>query len=131
MREILSKLLGNTLIVYGLVGVTNTCVGLGLCLLLTFLGLVPEVANLFGNIAGVINSYFLNKKFTFKSNNSHKQDAWRFGVAMGVAYLANLATLSITHRIFGVDVYIAQICSSVVYTIVGYLVSKFWAFRAS
>ncbi|MGX3098454.1 GtrA family protein [Helicobacter sp. 23-1046] len=131
MRGLIGKLLGSSLVVYGLVGVANTCVGLGLCLLLTFLGLVPEVANLLGNIAGVINSYFLNKKFTFKSKNSHKQDAWRFGVAMGIAYLANLATLSISHRICGVDVYIAQILASVVYTIVGYFISKFWAFKTS
>lgn len=130
MPERIRRLLGSSLVLYGLVGVANTCVGLGLSLLLTF-WLMPEIANLLGTIAGVINSYFLNKKFTFKSKNSHRQDAWRFGVAMGVAYLVNLATLSITHRIFGVDKFVAQILANVVYTIVGYLMSKFWAFRAS
>ena len=77
MRGLIGKLLGSSLVVYGLVGIANTCVGLGLCLLLTFFGLVPEVANLLGNIAGVINSYFLNKKFTFKSSQARCVAIWR------------------------------------------------------
>lgn len=129
MQGLIRKLSQNSLIMYGLVGVANTCVGLGIALLLTFLGFMPEVAYLLGTIAGVINSYFLNKKFTFKSKNSHKQDVWRFGVAMGVSFLLGLATLNLTHRAFGIDEYIAQILANVVYTIAGYLISKFWAFK--
>lgn len=53
----------------------------------------------------------------------------RFGVAMGIAYGVNLLTLIISHRMLGINEYIAQIIAAVSYTITGYIVSKFWAFK--
>lgn len=119
----------NSIFLYALVGVINTAVTWIIMVGLMLLGVIPEVANFIGWVAGFLNSYFLNKKFTFKSKNSHKKDALRFGIAMGVAYVANLLALIIAYRLFGINEYIAQIIAAVFYTITGYLISKFWAFK--
>lgn len=126
----IKKLLNNSAILYAIVGVANTIVGFGVMVILTYFGLAPELANAIGTIAGVLNSYILNKKFTFKSQNTHTRDFTRFIVAMGIAYGANLLVLMLMYRIFGIDKYICLIVANVIYTIVGYLVSKFWAFKA-
>lgn len=131
LQKCVKKLLQNSAVLYAIVGVANTIVGLGTIFVLMYVGFKPEVANVLGYIVGFLNSYFLNKKFTFKSKNSHKRDFVRFGVAMGVAYLINLAVLVILHYEFLVDKYVAQIIASVCYTISGYVISKLWAFKPS
>lgn len=125
----IKKLLLNSAIIYGLVGVVNTFVCWVVMFSLMYFGAIPEIANVFGYIVGFLNSYLLNKKFTFKSNNSHKQDFIRFGVAMGIAYVANFLALLLLYRGMGVNEYISQILATIVYTIVGYLISRFWAFK--
>lgn len=117
-------------IYYALVGVINTIIGTGLCLMLIFLGFMPELANTLGNVAGIVNSYILNRKFTFKSTNPHKQDFLCFIIAMGIAYMMNLCVLMLTYRVMGLNVYFCQILSSITYTCVGFLVVKFWVFKA-
>lgn len=130
-KEFLKNPLQNSALLYAIVGVANTIVGLGVIFALMYVGVKPEVANPIGYVVGFLNSYFLNKKFTFKSANSHKKDFVRFGVAMGVAYLINLAVLLGMHYGCSTDKYIAQIIASVCYTISGYCISKLWAFKPS
>ena len=125
----LKALLSHSFVLYILVGVANTCVGLGCALVLTYFGLVVEASQTIGTIFGVLNSYVLNKKFTFKSQNSHKQDFVRFLIALGIAYGASMLALSFTHRILGIDKYLALLIAQVAYTLVGYVVSRFWAFK--
>lgn len=114
---------------YALVGAINTLVSWCVMFGLMFIGVMPEIANFAGWVVGFLNSYILNKKFTFQSKNSHTKDMVRFGVAMGIAYGVNLLTLIIGHRMLGINEYIAQIIAAVSYTITGYIVSKFWAFK--
>ncbi|MFC3867453.1 GtrA family protein [Helicobacter equorum] len=129
MRKKLQAVLSHSLVLYICVGVINTFVGLGCAFVLTYFGVMVELSQTIGTIFGVLNSYVLNKKFTFKSQNSHKQDFVRFIVAMGVAYGASMIVLSVTHRIFGINEYITLLCAQVAYTLVGYVVSRFWAFK--
>ncbi|RDU67466.1 GtrA family protein [Helicobacter didelphidarum] len=128
IKTTMTKLLNNSAFLYALVGIANTIVGYSITFGLTFLGVIPEVANTIGTIFGVLNSYILNKKFTFKSQNSHKKDFVRFGIAMGIAYIFSTIIIFITYRILNMNEYIALILGGVTYTIVGYFVSKFWAF---
>lgn len=119
----------NSALLYAFVGVINTAVGYGIMYILLFFHVMPELANAIGYVIGFLNSYILNKKLTFKSKNSHKKDFFRFLMAMLIAYIANLIVLILAHRVFGISEYISIIISGIVYTIVGYLVSKFWAFK--
>lgn len=119
----------NTAIKYLLVGILNTIVGFGAIIIFMFIGILPEIANLLGYFIGIIFSYFLNKHFTFQSQNSHKKDFIRFAASMGAAYLINLAVFILAFRIFLIDKYISQIIASIFYTISGYVLSKYWAFK--
>lgn len=114
---------------YGLIGIVNTVFGYGVIFLLLYLGIVAELSNLIGYILGFFLSYNLNKKYNFKSQNSHKKDLPKFLISMGIAYLLNLLVLVLCYRYFGIDVYISQIIAGIIYTLTGYFLSKMWVFR--
>lgn len=118
----------NTFFKYGIIGIFNTFIGYGLTFYLFYIGLIAELSNFIGYLVGFFISYFLNKKFNFKSTNSHKKDLPKFIISMGIAYIMNLIVLFITYRIFVINVYLSQILAGVVYVFVGYLMSKFWVF---
>lgn len=116
-------------IVYGIVGVFNTVFGYSMMFGFTFVGIMPEISNALSFGIAFMVSYFLNKKFTFRSKRNHKQDFTRFAIASGIAYLANLITLVMFHRILLWNEYISLIIASFVYVIVGYLLHRLWTFR--
>lgn len=113
---------------YLAVGVVNTLVGYGVIFALMWGGLMPELANIVGYGVGFIVSYLLNKRYTFASPASHKKDLPRFGFAMGLAYIAQLGSMSALHRALEMNPYLATIIGSGVHVVVGFFVSRNWAF---
>ena len=116
------------LIKYLFVGVINTIFGYTVILILMFIGIIPEISNFVGYLLGVGLSYFLNKKFTFKSNIDNKQGIIKFYLSMLIAYILNLFVLIVTYRIFNINPYISQIFAGIVYTLIGFLLSNFFVF---
>lgn len=112
---------------YLLVGTLNTIVGFSIIFGLMFLGVSPEISNISGYAVGIIFSYFMNKIFTFKSNAKSKIEFIKFAISMLIAYVLNFITLKICLN-FGINPYICQILSNIIYTISGFLLSKFWVF---
>lgn len=110
------------------VGVVNTLFGFGLIFALMFFGLSPELANLVGYGFGVCLSYVLNKTFTFKSKAKNKAQFFKFVASMLIAYILNFIALKL---LLGLEVnaYLAQVVAGGVYTISGFLLSKFWSFK--
>lgn len=122
-------MINNTFIKYGIIGVFNTLVGFGIIFFLFFLGVYPELSNFIGYVIGFFVSYFLNKKYNFKSENSHKKDLPKFLLSMSLAYILNLLVLIICYRYLDVNVYISQILAGTVYVLTGYILSKIWVFK--
>ncbi|MCR4941686.1 MAG: GtrA family protein [Campylobacter sp.] len=109
------------------VGVLNTIVGFGVIFTFMFFGFSPELSNLIGYAVGIVFSYVMNKIFTFKTAQKSMKEFIKFVLSMGVAYALNFITLKLMLSI-GLNAYLCQIIAGGVYTITGYLLSKFWAF---
>lgn len=76
---------------YGMVGVLNTLVTLGVIFICkTFLGWNLYLSNALGYIAGVINSFIWNKTWVFRSNKGVIGEATKFLIGFGVCYLLQL-----------------------------------------
>lgn len=132
MLKFTKSIMGDkTLLRYGLIGVGNTFVGFGLIFFLMYLGMVAEISNAIGYVVGIFLSYFLNRNLNFKSGNRHAEDLPRFLVSMAVAYVCNLLVLVLFHRYLKFNAYFSQIVAGVVYTLVGYILSKCWVFKVS
>ncbi len=115
------------LIIYLLIGCINTCIGFGFILLFIYLKIPPELSNFLGYLIGISCSYLLNHFFNFKTKPKHT--FFKFIISMLIAYLINLFVLILLFRIWGLNVYVAQIFAAISYTIAGFLLSKFFVWR--
>jgi glycosyltransferase involved in cell wall biosynthesis/putative flippase GtrA len=119
-----------TLIRYLLVGVVNMISGLSIIYLaMYYLQLEVGYANALGYAIGVLLSFMLNKKWTFKSSNHALYSLMRFILVLLVAYAANLVTVLFILDKFQVNPYIAQALGIIPYTFIGFLGSRYFVFQ--
>ena len=119
-----------TLIRYLLVGVVNTLVGLGIIYLaMYFLKMDLASSNAFGYAIGIMVSFVLNKKWTFDSQDHVVYSFLRYLLVLAVAYVANLATVLFANSHFDLNPYLSQALGIVPYTTIGFLGSRYFAFR--
>lgn len=112
---------------YLLVGGLNTAISAAIIFIVQAAGARPVIANIVGYAFGVVLSFALNSKFTFRTAAT-RHSAVRFLIVMLVSYLANLATMLSVLHITGAP-YIAQLCGIPVYVVVGFIGNKYWAMR--
>jgi putative flippase GtrA len=118
-----------TVIRFILVGGINTLFGLIIIFTCKWIfGLDDVFSNLIGYSAGIVLSFTLNQRWTFRFTGTLLPALARFLFVFLISYLANLATVLIFIKI-GVDSYLAQLMGVVPYTMLGYFGSRFFAFR--
>jgi len=91
--------LASQVLSFGMIGVINNVALYGVYLLLTFLGVDVLLAMTLVFCGGVLLSWLLNGKFTFKRRLT-SVSAQRMGVAYLVAYVANALFLGVAHYVF-------------------------------
>lgn len=117
---------------YLLVGVVNTLVGLGIIYFCMWaLGLGNVVSNAIGYSVGVLVSFTLNRRWTFRHEGPRASAFVRFVTVLGVAYGVNLATVLFAIEVLHIDRYLAQAIGVVPYTITGFLGSRLYAFASA
>ncbi len=113
-----------------LVGLSNTLIGMGVIYLAwRGLGLGDLPANMIGYGIGFVWSYGLNRLWTFQDSGAVGRSLARFALVCAVAYLANLLVLFAARRLMGEASFLPHVFGSVAYTVLGYLGSRFFAFR--
>ncbi len=125
----MSYSINKTSLGYILIGIVNSIFWYFFIFLFIYSGIQEELSNLLGYILGISWSYYLNKKYNFKSSTVHKQALPRFFVSMVVAYIVNISIFSFFYRILDINVYVSTIVGGVFYTFVGYFMSYFWVFK--
>jgi putative flippase GtrA len=120
----------NELLRYGAVGVVNTCfgyavfwAGMRLC------GLAPGTANAVSYASSLCLTFLLSRYFVFNSAPPAKHAAWRFVLAFCIAFAINQAVLWGLLQGGSLSPAIAQLFSMVAYTVVFFLLSRFFVFR--
>lgn len=116
---------------FGIVGVLNTAVGFGLIFLFDkVMGMGFEIANPLAYFLSTLNSFYLNKKWTFKSDGKvHKEGAVFFAV-IAVAWAIQYGLLYYLIDIQHMDELVAQTIGMVLFTGLNFLGQKFITFRA-
>jgi len=113
-----------------IVGVANTLVGLGTMYgAMYFLDLHIVYANILGYAIGIVQSFVLNKTWTFGSSDHALISFLRFVLVLAVAYAANLATVVFLNALLDVNPYLSQALGIVPYTAIGFLGSRYFVFR--
>lgn len=118
-----------TLIRYLLVGVFNTLVGLGtIYLAMYFLHMDIVYSNALGYMVGIVVSFFLNKKWTFKNQDHVVYSFLRYLLVLLIAYGVNLATVLFAYTHFDLNPYLSQALGTIPYTLIGFLGGRYFAF---
>jgi putative flippase GtrA len=122
---------------YGLVGILNTLLTAAVIWILLYLlsdgspsAFVMFIANSVGYLVGLINSFILNRNWTFKSKSNWKRSLFRFLIAFAVCYCLQLGVVLWLNR-FGMitSAYLCQLIGIVVYSVLNFLLNKYYAFK--
>ena len=115
-----------------LVGFLNTGLGYAIIFACMYvLNFSAVVSNIAGYFFGLIISYTLNRRFTFRSTAQSRPEIVRFLAVFLVSYLANLAVLLLMIRQFGMHEGTSQLLAGAVYVVASFVMNKYYVFRHS
>ena len=115
-----------------LVGFANTALGYAVIFGAMYLGgLTPELSNAVGYLVGLLVSYFLNRRFTFRSAQRRSTEFVRFVLVFLAAYTANLMVLILLIRGLGIHAALSQVIAGVVYIGTVYFLNKHYVFHTT
>ena len=131
----MAKLIDKSIPKFLLVGVGNTLLSMVLMFLLEGLGNWPSTAIAY--VAGAVMSFFLNRSFTFKSEETLKRSAVKFAVNVAVCYvLAYALAQPIAGWVLGRTSLsrlwqerLTKLGGMCLYTVLNYFGQRFFAFR--
>lgn len=115
-------------IIFIIVGALNSLVGLSVIYsAMYFFGLNYILSNILGYIIGIITSFFINKKITFRDGSPDSQVFIRYIIAVFLGYLANLILIISTASFLGL--YVAQFFGVLAYSVLVFFLCRFFVFR--
>lgn len=120
--------LASQVVSFGIIGVINNVALYGVYLLLTFLGVNVLLAMTLVFCGGVLLSWLLNGRFTFKRRLT-SINAKRMGVAYVVAYVANALLLGVSHYVFSLPHEAIQGVIMVLLAVGLFFAQRHWVFR--
>jgi len=125
VRRTLKQFIG-----FGLVGVSNTLLSLGIYYALLYLGVHYLIANFAAFALSVLNAYYWNNRFVFrKSTAGHWKPLLRTYAAYGMTFLLGTGLMYLMVDVAGISNRIAPLLNLVVTIPLNFLVNKFWAFK--
>jgi putative flippase GtrA len=115
---------------YGVVGVINTSVDVGIFWLLTAqLGLAPLIANVLSFCSGALSSFTLNRHWTFRSRHALDRSGLRvarFAVMTLIVLAASTMFLALMLRFMAPMP--AKLMSVAMSFLLGFLLQRYWVF---
>lgn len=91
-------------------------------------GVAPVPASSAGFVFGAATRFLLSYTHVFSPSDGVHVTLVRFIAALGLQFLANMVFLGVALRL-GLDVWFAQIGTTVLLTFANYLVYRLWVFR--
>jgi putative flippase GtrA len=114
---------------YGLVGASNTALTTITYSLGVWIGVPYLVALIVGYIPGTLNSYLLNRRWTFQAHHlSHAHAGTRFAIVQICAIAANLALLYVMVHKLHVAKIPAQLILTVPVVAITFVINRTWTF---
>lgn len=114
---------------FGIVGVSNTGINLGIYYLLIYMNVNHIIANTVGFIVSVFNAYYWNNKYVFKkTSKGHIKPFMKTFMAYGMTFLISTGLLYLLVDCMGFSKVIAPLMVLIVTIPINFLFNKFWAF---
>jgi putative flippase GtrA len=114
---------------YGVVGASNTAITLIVYTVGVELGLTYELALVAGYILGGLNSYLLNRHWTFRAADiAHSRAGGRFALVQGVAIVVNAGLLYVLVHHLHVAKIPGQLILTVPVVLITFFINRKWTF---
>ncbi len=115
---------------FGTVGISNTLITFAVyTLLLKGFGVWYLAASAIGFIAGAVNGFLLNRRWTFRGHVGDALTPVRWGVVQGCGLGLNEALLYLFVDDAGLDKLLAQAFATAIVTVLTFFVNRAWTFR--
>ena len=115
---------------FAIVGVSNSLFGLLVIYLAWRVWGWPDwSANAFGYSVGLAWGFALNRRWTFDSRGTVGRSLPRYLLVCAAAYAVNLVTVLAARRALGDGTFAPHVLGVAVYAVLGFLGSRYYAFR--
>jgi len=115
---------------YAISGVLNTVVGFAVIFLLLWLGVTATLANTGGYLVGLSLGFCTAKKFVFRSKGHLTTEGMRYLLAFAISFTINQLVLQVMLNFFHWSAGIAQLPATATFTILMYLLTRWFVFNA-
>jgi putative flippase GtrA len=115
---------------FGIVGISNTLITLVVyTLLLKVFGVWYLAASAIGFVAGAVNGFLLNRRWTFRGHVGDAFTPVRWGIVQGCGLALNEALLYLLVDDVRLDKLLAQVCATAIVTVLTFFANRAWTFR--
>lgn len=115
---------------FGIVGVSNTLISLGVYYLLYFMGVNYLIANTMGFIISVLNSYYWNNRYVFKkTQKGHLKPLIKTFMSYGLTFILSTGLLFLMVNYLGISKVVAPIIAIIITIPINFFMNKLWAFK--
>lgn len=114
---------------FSMVGAVNSVVGIAVIVTAGFFGAGPMLANMLGYGTGLIVSFTLNSRVTFRRRVVNRAAALRFLGAFAIAFAVNLAVVEVVTDLSGAHRLLGSLAGTPLYVAIFYLLCEYWVFR--
>lgn len=118
------------LVKFAVVGLSNAIVLFIVYNLLLLIGLNYQIAYAIGFVISVLNAFFWNNRYVFKSGSEHFfNKLFKVYASYIITYFLSAALLYLWVDVLHVMVEIAPIINIIITTPINFLLNKMWAFK--
>jgi len=122
----------NQIVKFCMVGGLNTGITLAtIYMLFTFLKTSYITANGIGFLLGFVNSFFMNRLWTFKSNGKIIFESFHFILVFLFSYIVQLIGLVLLKDVCHLKIAVSQLLAMVFFSLVSFLGNKYVTFKRS
>ncbi|MBU5342567.1 GtrA family protein [Caldifermentibacillus hisashii] len=113
---------------FGAVGFFNTLITVVTFNILVILGLNYVLSNILGYTFGIINSFYWNKKWVFKSNSGEINIIFKFVIVNLVTLGLNTFLLYLLVDHLHIRYFLSQLVATAVGMVINFILNKKWTF---
>jgi len=120
------------LVKFGMTGVMNTAVDFFVFMLLSYVGVYTYLAQMISYSCGMLNSYIVNRSWTFKSRERFlSPQLVRFVISNFLQMILSVLLMWLLITKCGMVKMVAKIFATVIILLIGFFINRIWVFGKS
>jgi len=117
---------------FGIVGLINTAVDwLAFAFLIEIMNTEPRFAQVIAQSLAILNSYVMNKRWTFNDTSHYRKSVFKFIAVQGTSLILGYLSILLLHDTLEINEYLSKLAVVGVTVILNYFGNKLLVFKTS